>query len=202
MVWQRPDSLRGILDSIFRAPAYRWAERPDPFAVLRRGWIEFKEWLSALREAYPIGYQALLYLLLALVFVLVVRVLWLFYHAVDAPHAVEGDGPTHERAPRTVSWFQHQAEELANAGRYAEAVQADFLALVLALDARKLLHFHPSKTPAEYTRESELDPAAAAAFRDLVRQLYGYAFARWPCDAAAYAQWRNDARPERYAAAH
>ncbi len=202
MVWQRPDSLRAILDSVFRAPVYRWTERPDPFAILRRGWIEFLGWLAALRDAHPFGYQALLYLLLALVLVLAVRVLWILYHTVKASPAIHGADSTSERTPRTATWFQHHAAQLAASGRYAEAVQADFLALVLALDALKVLHFHPSKTPAEYTRESGLDPAAAAAFRDLVRRLYGYAFARWPCDAAAYAQWRNDARPERYAAAH
>jgi hypothetical protein len=101
-----------------------------------------------------------------------------------------------------VAWYQQEAEELAAAGRYAEAIQADFLALVLALDARKLLRFHPSKTPAEYANESQLTPAAAAEFRELVRRVYGYAFARWPCDADAYARWRAEADPERYAAAH
>lgn len=202
MDWQRPDSLRRVLDSVFRAPAYRWSEQKDPFAILRRGWIEFKQWLYALREANPLGYKLFVYALLAVLAVILIHALWVFYHTVGTAVREQGGDTSKERAPRTVAWYQQEAEELAAAGRYAEAIQADFLALVLALDARKLLRFHPSKTPAEYANESQLTPAAAAEFRELVRRVYGYAFARWPCDADAYARWRAEADPERYAAAH
>ena len=35
-------------------------------------------------------------------------------------------------------------------------MQADFLALVLELDQRHLVRFHPSKTPREYSTEARL----------------------------------------------
>jgi hypothetical protein len=74
-------------------------------------------------------------------------------------------------------------------------MQADFLALVLALEAADLLRFHPAKTPAEYSRESRLAPSARVEFRELVRTLYGYAFARWPCGPGDFASWRTRAEP-------
>jgi hypothetical protein len=75
------------------------------------------------------------------------------------------------------------------------------LALVLALDARRLLKFHPANTPAEYGREAELPGSAREEFSELVRRLYGYAFARRPCGPAEYAEWRALSAPERYAPA-
>jgi hypothetical protein len=202
MAWQRPDTLRAVLDSVFRAPAYKWGHAGDPFAILRRWWLEFKLWVGSLRESNPLGYKLFLWALLAILAVVVLHALWVMYRAVGRTATEHTTEAQPERRPRTVTWFRNEADRFAAQGRYAEAIQADFLALVLALDARKLLHFHPSKTPAEYAGESTLPPEAAAEFRELVRRVYGYAFARWPCDAEAYARWRADADPERYAAAH
>jgi hypothetical protein len=93
------------------------------------------------------------------------------------------------------------ALRLAGAGRYPEAMQRDFQALALELDQRGLLRFHPSKTPQEYSAEVKLADTDRAAFRDLVRALYGYAFARRPCGPDDFAAWHARARPERYAPA-
>jgi hypothetical protein len=202
MQLQQPDSLRRVLDSVFRAPAYRWAQAKDPLAILRRWWAEFKEWLRALQETNPIGYRIFLYAMLAILIAIVLHALWVLYRTVGNPPPERHGSATVERTPRTVAWFRNEAERLATAGRYPEAIQADFLALVLTLDEWKLLRYHPSKTPAEYARESSLAPHAAAEFRDLVHRVYGYAFARWPCGAEEYARWKSQADPERYAAAH
>src|SRR3989442_12155445 len=56
-----------------------------------------------------------------------------------------------------------RAEELARAGRYAEALAHRFVALVLELERRRALAFHPSKTPAEYVGEARLDAAGRGA---------------------------------------
>ena len=103
---------------------------------------------------------------------------------------------------RDAAWFRTEADRLASAGRYREAVQADFLALVLTLDGWGAMHFHPSKTPAEYLGEPALRGEAREEFRDLVRQLYRIVFGGAACDAADYAEWRRRAAPERYAPAH
>lgn len=202
MVWQQPDSLRGVLDSVYAAPAYRWVEQKDAFAILRRWYAELQEWFRALRESNPLSYRLILYAMIIVVALVVLHALWVLYHTVGKATRDGEVTPKADTAPRTVTWFQHESKRLAAEGKYAEAIQADFLALVLALDARKLLRFHPSKTPAEYANESELPPEARAEFRALVQRVYGYAFARWPCGPAEYAQWRAQAAPERYAAAH
>jgi hypothetical protein len=102
---------------------------------------------------------------------------------------------------RDQAWYRGEADRLAGLGRYAEAMQYDFLALVLALDAASLVRFHPSKTPGEYTREARLSPEAGARFRALVRDLYGYVFARRACGPREFETWRILAAPERYAPA-
>src|SRR3989442_1145891 len=65
-----------------------------------------------------------------------------------------------------------RAEELARAGRYAEALAYRFVALVLELERRRALAFHPSKTPAEYVGEARLDAAGRASLAELVARLY------------------------------
>lgn len=202
MVWQRPDTLRAVLDSVFAKPAYGWTEQQDAFAILRRWVAELQEWFRALRASNPLSYRLVLYAMLVAVILIVLHALWVLYRtvAISPPGGDAAARP--ETAARTVEWFQHESARLAAEGKYVDAVQADFLALVLALDARKVLRFHPSKTAAEYANETELPPEARAEFRALVHGVYGYAFARWPCGPAEYARWRAQAAPERYAPAH
>src|SRR3989442_6864899 len=70
-----------------------------------------------------------------------------------------------------------RAEELARAGRHAEALAYRFVALVLELERRRALAFHPSQTPAEYLGEARLDaagrPSLAAVLARLYRHLFG-----------------------------
>lgn len=201
MIVQHADTLRAILDSVFAAPAYKWVQRPDPFAALKRARDAFWHWLTNLQDAHPLGFRVVLYAMVIAMLAVVAHAAWLFYHTVrsaDRPPAATGPG----FIPRDQAWYRSEADRLATAGRFTEAVQADFLGLVLALDARNLLRFHPSKTPGEYVRESALAPGAREEFRELVRRLYRYAFARSPCGPAEFADWRAKAAPERYAPAN
>ncbi|MES1260065.1 MAG: DUF4129 domain-containing protein [Gemmatimonadota bacterium] len=198
---QHPDSLRAILDSVFAAPAYKWVQRPDHVSWIRHAWLAIKDWYANLRETHPLGYQVAMYAALALTVAIVLHAAWRFFadvRSVDAIHP----GPDAPAFRRDEAWYRREADRLAASGRYPEAMQADFVALVLALDARHALRFHPSKTPGEYARESTFAPEARAAFRDLVRRLYTYAFARVPCGAAEFAEWRSDTSVERYAPAN
>jgi hypothetical protein len=197
------DTLRAVLDSVFAGPAYRWVEHPDPLAFLARWWEAARRWLAGLEQSQPGLYWLMVWLLVALLAVIVVHALYVMARTLRAAGApVEaGDG---RAAPevRGAAWYRREAQRLAREGRYPEAMQADFLGLVLELDQRRLLRFHPSKTPNEYTYEAQLAEPARAAFRDLVRLLYGYAFAREPCGPADFAAWRERTAAERYAAAH
>jgi Domain of unknown function (DUF4129) len=196
-----PDSLRAVLDSVFAAPAYRWVQRPDPFAALRHFRDAIWHWLETFHDAHPLGFRAVLYAMVAVMIAIVIHAGWTFIRSVRAADA----SPEASRArfiPRDQAWYRREADRLAAAGHFAEAIQADFLALVLALDARHVLRFHPSKTPGEYTREPGLAPGSREEFRDLVRRLYRYAFARSSCGPADFSDWRERATPERYAPAN
>ena len=196
------DSLRAVLDSVFAAPDYAWVERTPPLAFLTR-WLEgLARWLQATREAHPLGFQLLLGALVILLVLIVVHAVWILFHTIRGSGA---PGPQLSGAAairRDHAWYRREADRLAGQGRFVEAMQADFLALVLALEVAGLLRFHPAKTPAEYGRESRLSPSAREEFRELVRALYGYAFARWPCGLEEFEGWRSRAEPERYARAN
>lgn len=201
MSLQQPDSLRAALDSVFAKPEYQWVRREDPFAAIKRMWSAAKQWFFDLQEAHPQAFDIALYVLAALMLAVVAHAAWSFFHTVQAAErrpATSGRGAR----PRDQQWYRAEADRLASASRYAEAIQADFLALVLALDARKVLRFHPSKTPAEYTRDAGMSPDARDDFGELVRRLYRYAFARSPCGPDEFADWRARAAAERYAPAN
>lgn len=199
---QSADSLRAALDSVFAGPAYRWTERPDPLAFIGRWPTALREWLESLRASHPLAFKLVLAVVVLLALGVLLHAAWVFAATLRESRAAGGGPVAASGERRDRAWHQQEAERLAATGRYTEAVQQEFLALVLALDARALLRFHPSKTPAEYSREARLSAEAGAEFRELTRALYGYAFARRPCGPEEYAGWRARAAPERYAAAH
>ncbi len=195
------DSLRAVLDSVFAAPEYRWAERPESYSLLRR-WIRMlRQWLFDIQESHPAAFRVLLAGLILLVIAIFVHAAWVFLQTVRAADARLPAEAGAAAVRRDQLWYRREADRLAALGRYAEAMQYDFLALVLALDASSLVRFHPSKTPGEYSREARLAPAARDEFRALVRTLYAYVFARRPCGPREFAEWRALAAPERYAPA-
>ena len=195
------DSLRAVLDSVFAAPEYRWVERPETYALLRR-WLRIaQQWLLDVRETHPALFKLLLAGLVLLVIAIFLHAAWVFLQTVRAAGSA-GPGALAPPAPRRdQAWYRGEADRLAGLGRYAEAMQYDFLALVLALDAASLVRFHPSKTPGEYSREARLSPEGRNQLRALVRDLYGYVFARRACGPREFEAWRVQAAPERYAPA-
>jgi hypothetical protein len=192
--------LRAILDSVFAAPRYHWVTRPDPFAVIRHWWQMLTVWFNSLDDKHPLGYELLIAALVIMLLGIVAHSGWIFFRTIRRadnaaiPHVDHG-------IRRDQEWYRREADRLADQGHFAEAMQADFLALVLALDARQALRFHPSKTPAEYAQEWRI-ASTRDEFRELVGRLYGYAFARWPCGPADFVEWRTRSMPDRYAPAH
>jgi hypothetical protein len=196
------DSLRGVLDSVFAAPAYRWAPRADAPAQLLRWWFDLTRWLGQLSERAPLLYWSVVAILVAILVVIFVHagyVLLQTFRAAGAPPELDTAPPPLLRGP---AWYRRQAEALAAAGRYGEAMSAGFTALVLELDARKLLRFHPGKTPNEYTYEARLNDSSREAFRELVRALYRHVFAGDPCGPAEFVAWQERTVAARYAAAN
>jgi hypothetical protein len=196
------DSLRAVLDSVFAGPDYRWVVKRQSVGVLRR-WVDaLQEWLLGLREGHPVGFRLFEAGLVVVLIAILVHAGWVLVRTVRSGGKAGEVLPSVSGVRRDQAWYRREADRLAAEGRFVEAVQADFLALVLALDASRLLRFHPSKTPAEYAEEARLDGGARAEFRELVGSLYGYSFARRPCGLDEFVLWRSRAAPERYAPAH
>jgi hypothetical protein len=196
------DSLRAVLDSVFSQPEYRWVAIPHPLAFLRRWWQLLQDWLTVARERHPELFWALFWCLLAVLAAILVHGMWVMAQTLRAASAPPTAGHAPAGEVRGASWYRREAIRLARLNRYPEAMQADFLGLVLELDQRRVLRFHPSKTPNEYTTEVQLDQPSRDAFRSLVRTLYGHAFAREPCGPDEFAAWRARSGGEQYAGAH
>lgn len=197
------DSLRATLDSVFADPAYRWIDRPHPLAFLRRWWDALIRSIDGLQSQHPELFFVLMSGLIVILAAILVHAIWIMTMTMRAARSpsegARGPGPAMARG---AAWYRAAADRLALDGRYAEAIQADFLALVLELDSRQVVRYHPSKTPNEYSYEAGLPAAARGPFRDLVGLLYGYAFARRPCGHGEFVAWRSQAAPERYATPH
>ncbi len=199
----RADSLRAALDSVFASPAYRWETREDPLGILRRAWQAASDYLTRLHSANPAAFRVLTWVLLAILAAILGHAAWIAFRTVGQGSR-QSPGATHLPAStvRDGAWYAREAARLAQGGDFVAAMQADFLRLVLELDGRRLVTYHPSKTPSEYAREAALSVDARHSLRTLVREMYGYAFARVPIDRDAYERWRSAAATERYAAAH
>jgi hypothetical protein len=92
-------------------------------------------------------------------------------------------------AIRDERWFQRLADTLASQGRFAEAMQAAFAALMLRLDAKGLLRYHPAKTPREYASEARLTEDSLASLKQSVGELYAHAYAGRPSSPEQYQTW-------------
>lgn len=196
-----PDSLQQVLDSVFAQPAYHWVEHSNPLAFLQRWWQAIMEWLNGLETSQPALYWFLFSAMIVILVAIIGHALVVVGRTLRSARAPADSAPQPLARTRGAEWYRREAVRLAGEGRFPEAMQADFLGLVLELDARSLLRFHPSKTPNEYTYEIRLNDTGRDTFRGLVRSLYGYAFAREPCGPVEFAQWRTLARTEQYASA-
>lgn len=208
MAWQEgtpvaADSLRTVIDAVLTQGAFQVEAPRDPWAPVRRLWTVMLDTLERLRTENPLAYRLLVWLLVAILIAIVAHAMWIAARTIQAGSIV----PAKERlqptsTPRDAEWYAREARRLASDGRFAEAMQADFLRLMLELDARNLARFHPSKTPGEYVGDARLPSEARDELRGLVRSLYRYAFARVPADRLAWEDWVNRASVNRYAAAH
>jgi hypothetical protein len=186
-----PDSLAAVLRAVFAAREYQWTRTSNTWAWLLERVQRAVEWLESLRWALPVHYYVLLGVLTLLLIAMLVHLTWVVWRSfrpasgVGAP--VVMTGPV-----RDAAWHLAEAFRLGAAGRFAEALAHRFLAAVLDLDARRVLQFHPSKTPAEYALEARLDDVGRSELADLVASLYRHLYGGAPCDSA---EWqRFDAR--------
>lgn len=185
-------ALRRVLDSVFSAPVYRWADEPEPLRLLRAWWHRMGEWLDALRAGNPAVFRVIILLLLVTLVVLLAHGAWVIWNTIRLGAGPGGDAPV--PAPlesRGADWYEREADRAAAEGRFSEALQLAFVGLALRLDSQGLLRYHASKTPAECAREANLAGGDRERLRDLVRALYAYVFGGRPCQVDDYRRWRD-----------
>lgn len=186
-----------MLDTVLSAPAYQWTETAPRLSWLARWWRTLVDWLGRFRETNPTAADVLFWSLVAVLVVIFVHGGWIMYQTVRGATAAEGrTGSVGAVAIRDERWFQRLAETLAAEGRFAEAMQASFTGLMLRLDGKGVLRFHPSKTPREYAREARLGEDSRAGLQDAVNQLYACAYAGRPCGPEQYQSWLLGLRRE------
>jgi hypothetical protein len=178
-----------VLRAVFSAREYHWTRTgsSSTWAWLMERLQRAVEWLEHLRIVFPVHYYILLSVMALVLVAILVHIAWVVRRSFrprvgDASPAVM-TGPV-----RDAAWHLAESVRLGAAGRFAEALAHRFLAAVLDLDARRVLQFHPSKTPAEYAREARLDEFGRSELADLVASLYRHVFGGVPCDAA---EWRR-----------
>ena len=184
------DSLRAVLDSVFRSRAYVWSDEPRGALLLRQWWLQLRDWLDALRAGHPTLFTALIAVLVLVLAAILIHGIVIMLLTLRGAAARETGAPAAVPARRGAGWYLREADTLAERGRYADAMQAAFTGLALELDARGVLRFHPSKTPGEYVREARLAAGDRDALRSIVGVLYAVVFGGAPFGANDYRRWR------------
>jgi Domain of unknown function (DUF4129) len=154
----------------------------------------FLDWLRRTEQGHPGVFKLLVVgLSVALVAMLVhmAYVVWRITRPTARTPAAGGSGGGMRLEDARA--HRERADALARVGRYTEALAHRFVAVLLDLDAREALKFHPSKTPAEYVGEARLDPSGRASLADLVARLYRHLFGAVPCDERAYHDFAAEA---------
>ena len=189
------DSLRHVVGQVFARPEYQWVERRRVVSWLARQWHNLIEWLNRLSAQHPVGFDIGLALVVVALVALLVHMGYVMWRIVrPAARTGQTKTPVGARVVADAAAHLAYAEELARAGRYAEALGHRFLALVLELDRRKALRFHASKTPAEYVGEARLTDRGRASLGSLVAQLYRHLFGAVPCDVGEYESFGDAAQ--------
>lgn len=197
-----PDSLRAALDSVFRSAAYDWRPPDITAAWFTKQFRALLAWLDSLRTLNPVAYRLFLAALIIVLLAIILHAAWIMVHT--ARRAEQGADTDAMPAPaaRGQAWFDAEADRLAGEGKFAEAVQAAFVALARRLDALGLLQYHASLTPAECAREARLTESDRSRLRRLVAELYRVAFGSGEFGADAYRRWRSEADGAWHAPAH
>ena len=181
------DSVRRALADVFARPEYVWVPRFSLGDWIREQWLRLLDWIGRQQTAHPAAFKVVLGILIAVLVGLLLHMGYVVWR-ITRPTARTPPGPAQPGGVRLEDARAHRqrADELARAGRYAEALAHRFVALLLALEQQQALKVDPSKTPAEYVREARLDASGRASLADLVARLYGHVFGAVPCDANTY----------------
>lgn len=175
------DSIRTVLQQVFAAPEYQWDERRSVVDTLRGWWYRLLVVLEALRDAHPAAYYVVVGTVVGLLIAIITHFGYIIWKVLRPARATRlGEGPP-TMQPHDADWYRDEAKRLMRRGSFVEAVAYRFKALLLTLDARGDLTFHPSKTPAEYLLELPQGHAGSGALSQLVGILYRHLYGGVKC---------------------
>jgi hypothetical protein len=196
------DSLRAALDSVFRSPAYDWRPPDKTVTWFTEHFRALLAWLDSLRALNPVAYRIFIAVLVTVLLAIILHAAWILIRTAQRAEQGAETGTEPVVAARGQAWYDAEADRLAREGRFAEAVQAAFVALARRLDALGLLQYDASLTPAECARAARLDEGDRSRLRRLVTELYHVAFGSRECTADDYRRWRTEAEAGWHAPAH
>ena len=157
-----------------------------PLEWLREQWLRLIDWLDRFETSNPLLYKVFLAVLILALFAILVHVGYVVWKIARPTAATPSEARVQRGGLADARAYHDRADELARAGRYAEALGHRFMAVLLELDRARALVFHPSKTPAEYVSEARLDAGGRAAFAELVARLYRHLFGAVPVDETEF----------------
>src|SRR5688572_27056241 len=142
------DSIRVVKERVFSSPVYDWIETSDPWRVVREMLQRLLAWFDEFSREHAVARVVLLVTAIAVTVLILAHLGWVLYAAMRS--RVVSTGRVLETAAfrRDERWYLEEASRMSREGRFAEAIAARFHALVLRLEQRRALRFHPSKTPA------------------------------------------------------
>src|SRR5438445_390839 len=141
------DSLRRALAEVFARPDYAWVPRFDLGDWMREQVLRLLDWIGRQQTAHPAAFKVVLTILIAVLAGLLIHmgyVVWRItrptVHTLARAAGATGLRLEDARAHR------ERADELARAGRYAEALAHRFIALLLELERRRTPLFDFART--------------------------------------------------------
>ncbi len=175
------DSIGQALQEVFAAPAYQWDRPRSIFDLVGEWLLRVGEAFQRLQESHPLAYYVVLGLLTGLLFAILAHFSYLVWRVIRASPET-GSATLPKRVfPHDARWFMSETNRLMREGYFTEALASRFRALLLSLDQRQVVRFHPSKTPAEYLPEIRLDNDQRRVFGGLIGELYRHLFGGKPC---------------------
>jgi len=181
------------VSDVFARPEFQWVEQRRPLQWLRDLWDRAMDWLNGLSDTHPTMFALLVIVLVIALVALLVHVGYVLWRVLQPRAAGSVASPSAATVVLDARSHRARAEELARAGRYAEALGHRFLAVLLDLERANAVRFHFSKTPAEYVGAARLDDAGRATFASLVASLYRHLFGAVPCDELEYRSFGDTA---------
>lgn len=192
-----PQEVADALARVYAREEFSERGVPALLQLIRDVRASVTSWIRGLlSDLLPESWPAFVsWLLLALLVIAAALALFHLVRAVAGPrHRVAVPEPLRlvEDGVRDVAWWEAAARAAAAQGRFRDAAQALYRAVLHRLDEADALRYQADKTPGEYRREVHAHPARSS-FDRFVRQFLPVAFGARAPDSAAFEALRASA---------